>query len=93
MLNLHHKLYQTARLSIVDTFEVEFFITPEIFYYRRRKDKGLDVIQFSDPQDARTIKFYRYSHNDLIKGIDMETDIPSLEGRAALEYLKNEYLI
>lgn len=93
MLNLHHRLYQTAQLSEIDTLEVEFFLTKQLFYYKRRQDKGLDVIKFTDAQDARTIKFYRYSYHDLIKGIDIETDTPSFEGRSALEFLKNEYLI
>lgn len=93
MLNLHIELYQTTKFSAFDEYGVEFFATPQPFYYSWRNDKGLDVIKFSDPKDIKTIQFYRYSRHDLLKGIDIESDIPSLEGKKALDFLKSEYLI
>jgi|GEM_PF-6220650 len=93
MLNLHYELYKTTKFSIFDEFGIEFFIKAQPFYYQWRNDKGLDVIKFSNPFDINTIEFYRYSHHDLLKGIDIEEDIPSLEGKAALEFLRSEYLI
>jgi hypothetical protein len=93
MLNLHIELYQTTKFSALDEYGVEFFLTNNPFYYSWRKDKGLDIIKFSDQKDINTIQFYRYSRHDLLKGIDIEIDSPSLEGKAALEFLRNEYLI
>ncbi len=93
MLNLHIEFYQTTKFSAFDEYGVEFFLTDTPFYYSWRKDKGLDIIKFSDQQDINTIKFFRYSRHDLLKGIDIETDIPSLEGKKALEFLISEYLI
>jgi hypothetical protein len=93
MLNLHNELYQTTKFSVLDEYGVEFFTTDTPFYYSWRQDKGLDIITFSDPRDINTLQFFRYSRHDLLKGIDIDTDTPSLEGKIALEFLRSEYLI
>lgn len=93
MLNLHIELYQTTKFSALDEHGVEFFLTDNPFYYSWRQDRGLDIIKFSNQKDINTLQFYRYSRYDLLKGIDIETDTPSLVGKKALEFLRSEYLI
>ena len=58
------------------------------YFYRWRKDQGLDIFTYTNSTDTETAKFYRYSPYDVARKINIDLDIPSAKGTDALTILR-----
>jgi len=53
-----------------------------------KNEEGMDILTFEDPKNQKTAKFFRYTMNQLYKGVDLTKDKPAFVGVKAVDILK-----
>ena len=61
---------------------------PRQYYYRWRKDLGMDILTFENPVDASTAKLFRYSRGQIHRGVDLTKDRPTVVGVEVAQILQ-----
>ena len=57
------------------------------YYYHWRKDNGMDILIFEDPTDESTAKMFRYSRDQMHKGVELTRDRSTIVGEEVLRVL------
>ncbi len=62
------------------------------FYYMWLKDGGMDIVTFTNPNNLKTAKLFRYTQTQLYAGVHLMNDKPLAVGHAVVALLKKEYI-
>ena len=89
-INLDNLVYEQANFahSEREPTSMSKLIRSECpFYYQWRDNEGVDFVTFEEGK-PESVRFFRYTQDELKRGVDLTKDLPSLQSHEAIDFLR-----